>query len=232
MVVQPLALARVERVEQQVAVTEQGPLGSARRPGRVLQVDRIGWRQFLGDPRKFGRRAAPAGSLQVLPSEQPGLLGTVQSDDPAEARQPWAVQLAGARCAQFRADLAQHFHVVRRPERLDQGQPADFRLGQGIFQLRGAIGRIDGYQDRADPRRGELENDPLRPVCGPNAEVIPSPKPQRQQAQGDAVDGLIELGPRPADSRLGEDHRVALTEPLGRLSQHRAHGQAFGPGSR
>ncbi len=88
---------------------------------------------------------------------------------------------------------------------------------------------IDGHQDHADAGRGELQQHPLRPVRGPNAEVVAPAQSDGQQAAGDAIDFPVELGPRQADSRLGEDHRVAVGKPPGRLPQRRPDGQTLDP---
>ena len=170
--VQPLTLGRIKGIQQQVAVAEQRALGQAGRPGRVLQVDRIARRELPFGFLQPLRGNALAGRFEVLPGEHPRMLPAADADDPLQVRKLRAVEFAGPRGVQFRTDLPQQVEIGDRAEPLDQGQPADFRLRQRVFQLRRPVRRIDGHQDHADPGRGELQQHPLRPVRGPDAEVV------------------------------------------------------------
>ena len=198
-------------------------------PDVYCKIDRVAGGKL---PLGFGqaiRGNVFGGSGEALPGEHSGMLEAAQSDDPLQVRKLRAVELAGPRAVQFRTDLAQHGQVGRCLELLDQGQPADFRLGQRIFEFGRPVRRIDRHQHHADAGRGELQQDPLRPVGGPNAESIAAAESEGQQAAGDAIDFPVEFRPGKADSFLAEDHRIARGKSPRRLPQGRPDGQALDP---
>ena len=68
----------------------------------------------------------------------------------------------------------------------DQGAAAD--LVQRVFQLVGAVGRVDVDQDQAGLGGGELGHHPFGVVGRPDADPVAGLEAQRQQAGGEGVD--------------------------------------------
>ena len=72
-VVEPLMLGRVERVQQQIAVTQQCALGRPGRSGSVLQVDRIVRREFAARlPPAVRSRTSSAAASRSCHASIPG----------------------------------------------------------------------------------------------------------------------------------------------------------------
>ena len=53
-------------------------------------------------------------------------------------------------------------------------------LVERIFQLGGAIGRVDAHKNGADPRCGELRQHPFDAVRAPDADAVPLADTDRQ----------------------------------------------------
>ena len=63
---------------------------------------------------------------------------------------------------------------------------------------------------QADPRRRVLRQQPLDPVGRPDADTVAGLKPHLAKPRGERIDLAIELGPRPANALLDEDHGLAV----------------------
>ena len=84
------------------------------------------------------------------------------------------------------AHFGQHGDVVGLAEPFGQEQQADAGLAQGVLQLGGLVGRVDVDQDGADARGGELDDDPLVAVGGPDADAVAVVDALGEQAAGAA----------------------------------------------
>ena len=124
------------------------------------------------------------------------------------------------------AQLGQHGQIVAGLEAGggDQGAAAD--LVQRVFQLVGAVGRVDVDQDQAGLGGGELRHHPLRVVGRPDADPVAGLEAQRQQAGGEGIDLGLQLGPGPAQALLADDQGIALRPARGGAVEMDADGLA------
>ena len=115
--------------------------------------------------------------------------------------------------------LGDHGGVVRRLERGRRHQVRDAGLVQHELELVGAIGRVDGDEDGADRRRGELQQHPLGTVGRPDPDPVARLGAPCEQRAGESVDGAGQLGVGPAPARRDVDERLVARHPGGRASQ-------------
>ena len=155
----PIALGVAQRLADEVAVVEHVVVRQRRalgEPGRargVLDVDRVvelERRLALGEPLGGHARAAP----RAAPSQS--------SSNTIASRSGRA---AGA-------DLGEHRDVVGVAEPARHRQHADARLVEHVLELGRLVGRVDVDEDRADPRRRVLQDDPLEAIGRPDADPI------------------------------------------------------------
>ena len=83
-------------------------------------------------------------------------------------------------------------------------------------QLVAAIGRVDVDEDRADLRRGVLDQHPLGAVRRPDPDPVALLDPHREQATSDPVDVVVQLAVGPSAAARHVDERLTLREPLHR----------------
>ena len=67
-------------------------------------------------------------------------------------------------------------------------------LVERVAQLGRLVGRVDRHEDRADARRGVLDDDPLVPVRRPDADAVADVRRRRDQRAGGTVDLAPQLG--------------------------------------
>ena len=231
---EPLTFGGVKGIQQQVAVAEQRPFGKAGRTGRVLQVDRIA--RLAGGRSASSSRCASIASPAASSSCQasiPGCSAAADADDPLQLRKLGAAEVRrDGRCP-----------IPDRPPARDRNSKIDRCRSISAIRglptapgyIRSSAARYDGLiVTRTTPMRAvaNCKQHPLRPVRGPDAEMVSAPQPDCQQSAGDAIDSPVEFGPRHTDSGLGEDHRVAVGKALGRLPQRRADRETVDPRSR
>ena len=117
------------------------------------------------------------------------------------------------------SDLVDHRCVVARLERRRRHQQADRRLVQHVLQLMGPVGRVDVHQDRTDPGRRVLDEDPLRAVGRPDPDPIAPRDALAQQRRGDPVDGRVQLRVRPPPPARDVDERLVVRQAGGGAAQ-------------
>ena len=127
------------------------------------------------------------------------------------------------------ADFDEHGEIVGRFETIGEHQGDGVALLEHVIQFKGAVGGIDGHQHGADPRRGELQDDPLRHIRGPDGDVFAAPDAQGQQATRGLFDLLAELLVIPAEAQARKDHRVVLAESLDGAIERLRNGEAVDP---
>ena len=113
-------------------------------------------------------------------------------------RQTFGFQSARRCTVEFRRQIAQHLHIVRRLEPARGDQRLGLDLVERVFQFGAPVGRVDVDQDQADAGGGELGDQPFRPVGRPDADAVALVETESQQARGKAVDPAGELVVGPA----------------------------------
>src|SRR5574337_62687 len=231
------AFADEEAVVQDVAVRQRRALREARGAAGELDVDRVGGLQgllHLGHAR-VGRVAA---GQQIREALQAGLLlalaGHVDPDHAAQMRQPRRRELARHAMRMLRREFAQHAQVVAGLEARHRHQRAAADLVQRVFELRGAVRRVDVDQDQAGLRGRELHQHPLHVVVRPDADPLARRESALEQRAGEpgrlgrersvAVAPLLVRAHQRVAFRLARSHRVE--EVADRLLDQRHVGRA------
>ena len=130
---------------------------------------------------------------------------------------------APARCARrLGQQLLDHRQIVDAVRAVGGDQRRRVRLGDDVRHVAGAEAGVDRHQHRADLGDGEEQEDELRPVAEPQADVIAGRDAGGDQRLGGAVDLVAQLGERPAPPL--EPQRLALRPALRRRgrSGHRS----------
>ena len=125
---------------------------------------------------------------------------------------------------QFRHEPQQHLHVVRRAEPAGGDEHAHARVGQRVFQLSQAVGRIDVHEDGAGFCRRVLRDHPFRAVAAPDADAVAALHPERDQRAGGAIGLVAKLAVRVAQLLMTCHERVAVAPAFGRTVQGAADG--------
>jgi hypothetical protein len=87
-------------------------------------------------------------------------------------------------------------------------------LGEYVLQFGGPVGRVDVDEDRTDFRRRVLRDHPLDRIGRPNSDAIAVSHTERQQAAGEDVGCILELGVRHAQALMHGDYRIRRGETL------------------
>ena len=90
-------------------------------------------------------------------------------------------------------DFKQRPGIADVLEPVGEDQQLRVALPEDVFELEGPVLRVYGDEDRSDPRRGELEDQPFRDVRRPDADVVPLPDPQGHEPARDRAALLAEL---------------------------------------
>ena len=136
------------------------------------------------------------------------------------------VQLAGRRFRQLGDELIDHAHVVGGTEASDEHQGGELGLLQEVGQFMGAVGGIHIDQHGADLGGGELGQDPLGVVGGPDANVLAFLDADGHQAAGDAFHLGAELAVGEPIRGGGMDEGLAVGVAVGLLVKNVADGEA------
>ena len=179
-------------------MAERGALGEAGRAGRVLDVDRLGVGEARLDLREVIRSDALGAGEQVAPAVR------AEEDDLLQARH-------------VAANLLDHRRVVAGPERRGGDDHPDPGLAEDVLQLVGPVGRVDVDEDRAHLGRGELDDDPLRAVGGPDPDPVALLDAGGDEPSGRHVHVPLQLGPGPSGPLLDVDQRLPVREPRDRV---------------
>jgi len=91
------------------------------------------------------------------------------------------------------ADLEEHLDIVGALEAVHEQQGLGLGLAKSILQLVGSVGGIDVDHDYARFGRGELGDDPLSQVGGPDGQAVALLQAQGHEAFGGAVQLLLQL---------------------------------------
>ena len=176
---EPVVFVEVLRTDHKaviddIDVTERCALRCPGRAGRELDVDRLIRRQGRGIQRGGVAVAAVDHRVEVQHAGRGIGPGT---DHGLEARQLRGGQRPRRAIGQFRGQLLQHAEIVARLEmgRGDEGGAAD--LVQHVFDFAHTVCRIDRHQDDADPRGGELREQPFVAVRRPNTDPVALSRP-------------------------------------------------------
>ena len=138
---------------------------------------------------------------------------------------------AGRRAAlQVGAHFREQCEVIGGLEAVGEQQHGDVGLLEDVLQFVGAVGGVDVDQHGARVGGGELDHDPLRPVGGPDADVLAAADAERHQGAGRLPDLGVKRGVAAAVVQPGEHQGVAGAVALGGLGQHLGEGQSIDPG--
>ena len=192
-------LAAEEAVVQDVVVRQGRALGRAGGTRGVLDVDRVVERQAT-----FTRRQPIVVDRRALLQQRRPL---VVEDHPRSQRRALG------------ADPVQNLEVVGLPEAARHHQQREPRLVQRVSQLLRLVGRVEANQDRADPGGGVLDDDPLEPVGGPDADPVARLDTVRQQRLGQAGRGVPELAVGGAIRLCRRHERLAVAVALDGASE-------------
>ncbi len=174
----PVRVAKDPGRVEHIRVREHGALG---RPGGAGRVDDD--RRLLRVELRRGRRQVERlRVLQLLPAARVSVADAarVHDEDVGQVRQ---VRPNGERLV--------HLLLVLGDQELRA------RVAHEVLELGGRARRVDAYDDRADRLRGDVGNEPLRPVLGLDRDPVARSDPAPAQAGGDARDALLVVGPRP-----------------------------------
>ena len=116
--------------------------------------------------------------------------------------------------------------VVGGAEPAGEQQQADAGLLERVFQLAGAIRRVDVDQDRADARGRILRDDPLAAVGRPDADAVAPGDAARQERQCEPRREVPQLPVAGAEILRADHQRVAVRPPLDGVAQVGADGFA------
>ncbi len=123
------------------------------------------------------------------------------------------------------SDLGEHGEVVDPDEGVDHEQGGRLGVIQDIADLVALVAGVHRDDDRADPGDGEVDDDPLRDVRHPQADLVPLLHAELDQPARKPVDLGGELAVRAAT--VPEDDRRAVGERRRRVrkdSGKRSHG--------
>ena len=110
----------------------------------------------------------------------------VEHDDVSQVRKPRRPQRSRA-VVELGRERAQHVDIIARLVAAGEHQRLAADLVERVFELGGAIGRIDVDQDGADARSTELHVEPFGAIGRPDADAIAAADAQREQAGGNVV---------------------------------------------
>ena len=135
---------------------EDGALGPAGGPGRVLHVDDI-----IAAERRLALFVFLAGHLRRQRHDlrhrvhAPVLLRS-EEQHPLQVREPVRMQLVPGLCLQFRDELVHDVDVIGVPVAIDDEDVLAIGLFENVLDLGRFVIDVDGEQDRPDLRGGEL----------------------------------------------------------------------------
>ncbi|OIQ64559.1 hypothetical protein GALL_538910 [mine drainage metagenome] len=173
-----------------------GQRRALRKPGGAageLDVDRIE-RVESGRGRRDRRIVGVALRNPVGKAQHAGLVLRAEVDDQPQVGQPRGVQRSGRLAARLGRQLAQHRQVVAGLERGHRHQRLAADLVQRVFDLGGAIRRIDVDQDDADLGGGQLHQHPFDAVMRPDAHAVALLQAAAQHGARQPVDLALEFG--------------------------------------
>ena len=224
----PHRFADEEAVVEDIVVRQRRALGEARRTGRKLDVDRLvelQKRAKLGDTLRFRTSAAGEDLGETECAGMPSL----DQHHRTQRRQPLRFEFSRSCLSHLRRQLAQYAHIVRGLEFLGENQRLAADLVERIFELGGAIGRIDIDQDETGLRRSKLRQHPFAVVGRPDTDAIAGLEAERQKSGGELVDGLLQFAIRHAHFLVPHDkcrmrrpfRANCVEEPPDRLADQR-----------
>src|SRR5258708_7731580 len=115
----------------------------------------------------------------------------------------------------------EHLQVLRVLHLLSGDDSPASRYAKRVFQLGEAVGRIDIYENEAEPRRRELRHQPLDAVRRPDPDAIALAEAKLLQPGGEGLDLVRELPPAPTDALFAEYDSKSVRKPRGRLCKQR-----------
>jgi hypothetical protein len=197
-------------------VGQHDPLGKAGGARGVLHVDHVVGVQGVLAGLEFGVGDLLAQGHDIIPAEHAGHFLLAQIDDVFELRQLGALELAGLAVLELRADVVDHLDVfVGGAHAADQDQGLGIGLLHQVFQLEGAVGRVDGHHDGAELGGAELGVEPLGDVVGPDGDLVALLDPEGHEPLGHLVAHIAEFAVGVVDAQLVVHQRLAVPELLG-----------------
>ena len=107
----------------------------------------------------------------------------------ALAREPAALVLV-----ELGDELADHSNIVRILERVDDAEGLHVGLADDVLQLVELVIRVHRHEYDADPGRCEENRQPVWHIVGPDADMIALDDTDREEALGELVHALVEIG--------------------------------------
>ena len=207
-------------VIQDIMVREDDALGEARRARRILDVDGVVEVERALEAAEHAVRHLLAHLHDLAPGIHAGLLLSSYEDDRLQEGQVLGIDLAGLRGLKLGADLIDHADIIGRLEPVDEEQGLRFGLPEHVVELVGPVGGVDVDQDDAALGRGELDDDPLGDVGGPDGDPVALLVAQAQQALSGPVNLFLQLCPGVAQTLVFRNERFSLRELLRDLVEH------------
>ena len=118
---------------------------------------------------------------------------------------------------QFRGEVLEHIQVSAGLEALCRDYCPTLHLVQGVFEFVQTVGRVDANHQGADAGGRVLHHCPLIAVGSPDTDAVTRLYAQRQQAGGEPIDFLLELGIGPAHVLVPYDQRFIIGKSLADL---------------
>jgi hypothetical protein len=97
-------------------------------------------------------------------------------------------------------------------------------IAENIFGLALSQSRVDGDDDRSNPNRAMVSDQPLGAIRAPDRHMISGMDPERHQRSRNRIGGLIELRVAVSLSLKDADDRVAIREACSSTAQCSANG--------
>ncbi|MNX80047.1 hypothetical protein D3C86_1116960 [compost metagenome] len=194
-------------------------LGPSRGAAGELDVDRVVAGQGRLDRLKQVRRGLTAQGFDGVETDGPRQRRRLHLDDQFQVGQAAGVEACWGYLVQLRRQGADQGRIVAGLERRRQDQGAAADLLQRIFQLVQPIGGIDGGQDQASFRGGELGDDPFDAVHRPDADPVAGAQARGQQAGGEIAGAAVQRAPCQANVLRGADDGLVVAPLPGRLTQ-------------
>ena len=185
-------------LRDEVAVVDDVVMGQ-RRALRQPVVPLVNWMLIASSGCSCGRSSRTRSLSSAVPLDDARLRS-------GESRRADAssVRIAARSSRHLRPDLFEHRRVVAGLEARREHERLAADFVEGVFELGGAIGRIDGDEDQPGLGGRELGDDPFVAVRRPDADPIAGHEPEVNETGCQAVGRLVELADTSSGCSDGE----------------------------
>jgi hypothetical protein len=221
-----------EDVEQRQVVDDAVALGGAEPPDAVdgAADQRVVAHHALGEPggarRVHDEDGVGGAHRRGTSPHQRAIPPLCRRDRVGEADGPGVARIA-LHDEPGRSRLARHREVVDGAGHVVGDQGGGVGLAQHVLEVGGAEARVDRHVDGADAGQREHQEDPLRAVGEPDANLLARLDAEAEQAGGVALHLALDVAERVAP--LLEDQGLAVAEAPRRLRGQRGVGRGGAP---